>query len=100
MFQSLDSYLKGAKLRFKELFDSYDRTRKGYLSITVSMPAGEGGEAHLVKQACRGWGAPCPSSPSIDRSVPLPVSHDQELRSLIKELLPSVAEGDMRYFQV
>ena len=36
MFQSLDSYLKGAKLRFKELFDSYDRTRKGYLSITVS----------------------------------------------------------------
>ena len=36
LFQSLDSYLKGAKLRFKELFDSYDRTRKGYLSITVS----------------------------------------------------------------
>ena len=101
MFQSLDSYLKGAKLRFKELFDSYDRTRKGYLSITVSGGVGEGeGGRTLPSRHAGVGGAPCPSSPSVNRSVPLPVSHDQELRSLIKELLPSVAEGDMRYFQV
>jgi len=35
LFTSLDLYLKGAQVRFKELFDHYDRTRKGYLSFSV-----------------------------------------------------------------
>ncbi|GAX77102.1 hypothetical protein CEUSTIGMA_g4548.t1 [Chlamydomonas eustigma] len=56
-FQRLDQYLKSNKVALKDLFSSFDRGMKGFLSI-------------------------------------------EELRLFIRKLMPEVAEGDLKYFQV